>query len=162
MGRQIIELVQVLVGRIEKNGYQQRAREDDIADVYKRLNEAEGQAKHWRQARQEAIEAGELMRAEIERLRAFVNLSRRLLGANIAYADVGRLRSGLAELDAGTEPTPVAERCPECDGAGMVDSGGFGPDGKGINVPCGGDCRGNPCPSQPTPVVEPLDAEGGA
>ena len=69
MGRQIIELVQVLIDRIEKNGYQQRAREDDIADVYKRLNEAEGQAKHWKQARQDAIEAGELMRAEIETLR---------------------------------------------------------------------------------------------
>ena len=69
MGRQIIELVEVLVDRIEKNGYQQRAREDDIADVYKRLNEAEGQAKHWRQARQDAIVAGELMKAEIATLR---------------------------------------------------------------------------------------------
>ena len=64
---------------------------------------------HWKQARQDAHEAGELMRAEIERLQAFVNLSRRLLTGSINYVEVDRLRAGLAELDAGTEPTPVAE-----------------------------------------------------
>lgn len=75
MGRQIIELMQVLVDRIEKNGYQQRAREDNAFDLNKRLTEAEGQAKHWRQARQEAHEAGELMKAELEELRKdFVSL----------------------------------------------------------------------------------------
>lgn len=104
-----------------------------------------------------------LQRAGIERLQAFVGMVRELLAmplAQISYDDMSVVRAELAALD--DEPTPVAERCPECDGSGMVDSGGFGPDGKGINVPCGGDCRGNPCPSQPTPVAEPIDAEGGA
>lgn len=131
MGRQIIELVEVLVDRIEKNGYQQRAREDDIADVYKRLNEAEGQAKHWRQARQDAIAAGELMKAEIatlreqldeaqaavtlqrtriERQRRVVDKVRQMLfkpNRDIEYRDINGLRAAIAELDA--QPATVAE-----------------------------------------------------
>lgn len=69
MGRRSIELVKVLVDRIEKNGYQQRAREENAFDLNKRLTEAEGWVAHWKQARQEAHEAGELMRAEIETLK---------------------------------------------------------------------------------------------
>ena len=135
MGRQIIELVEVLVDRIEKNGYQQRAREDDIEALYKRLNEAEGQAKHWKAARQDAIAAGELMKAEIdslreqladaqqqgvdamrveiERLRTFVGKVRLIVdgGYITMTGQLWRLIDGiieaLAELDA--EPAPVAE-----------------------------------------------------
>ena len=69
MSRKVIEIVQVLVDRIEKNGYQQRAREENAFDLNKRLTEAEGWVAHWKQARQEAHEAGELMQAEIETLR---------------------------------------------------------------------------------------------
>ena len=127
MGRQIIELVEVLVDRIEKNGYQQRAREDDIADGYRRLNEAKGQAEHWRQARQDAIAAGELMQAEIASLRQqlaeaqqpgvdamraererlanlvrFVEHVREFLSKNnsyITYADINGVRNALRLLD---------------------------------------------------------------
>lgn len=70
MSRKVIEIVQVLVDRIEKNGYQQRAREENAFDLNKRLTEAEGWVAHWKQARQEAHEAGELMKAEIETLRS--------------------------------------------------------------------------------------------
>lgn len=120
-----------------------------------RLDAAQGQLTR------ERLDAEEQGR-ELERLRAFVELARGITPRN-SYAGVEMLRAALDELDAGTaEPTPVAERCPECDESGMVDSGGFTPDGKGINVPCGGDCRGNKCPSEPTPVAEPIDAEGGA
>jgi hypothetical protein len=131
MGRQIIELVEVLVDRIEKNGYQQRAREDDIEALYKRLNEAEGQAKHWKAARQDAIAAGELMKAEIdslreqladaqqqgvdamrveiERLRTFVGKVRLIVdgGYITMTCQIDGIIEALAELDA--EPAPVAE-----------------------------------------------------
>lgn len=70
MGRQIIELVQVLVDRIHQGGYTHRALEDDIyAESQKRIA-AEKDRNHWKQAREDAHEAGELMRAEIETLRS--------------------------------------------------------------------------------------------
>jgi chromosome segregation ATPase len=163
MSRKVIELVQVLVDRIEKNGYQQRAREENAFDLNKRLTEAEGWVAHWKQARQEAHEAGELMKAEIEtlrkeldeersvnaglreqldaahadyelaqagtllhqldaanaavslqragieRLQAFVAKARQTIGRTMNFCDVEFLLNALAELDAGTEPTPVAE-----------------------------------------------------
>ena len=75
MGRQIIELVEALVDRIEKHGYEQRVREENVSELYKRLTDAEGWVAHWKQARQEAHEAGELMKAELETLRKdFVSL----------------------------------------------------------------------------------------
>jgi hypothetical protein len=160
MSRKVIELVQVLVDRIEKNGYQQRAREENAFDLNKRLTEAEGWVAHWKQARQEAHEAGELMKAEIEtlrkeldeersvnaglreqldaahadyelaqagtllhqldaanaavslqragieRLQAFVAKARQTIGRTMNFCDVEFLLNALAELDAGTEPTP--------------------------------------------------------
>lgn len=70
MSRKVIEVVQVLVDRIHQGGYTQRALEDDIyAESQKRIA-AEKDRDHWRQARQEAHEAGELMKAELETLRS--------------------------------------------------------------------------------------------
>lgn len=99
---------------------------------------------HWKQARQEAIEAGELMRAEIEtlrtqldaaqaaltrerldaeerdreieRLQAFVEKVRSILPSDSPYSNqLLGIEAALNTLDAGTEPTPVAEPvlCPE-------------------------------------------------
>ena len=75
MSRKVIELVQVLIDRIHQGGYTQRALEDDIyAESQKRIA-AEKDRDHWKQARQEAMEAGELMKAELEKLRKdFVSL----------------------------------------------------------------------------------------
>lgn len=69
MGRRLIEVMQVLVDQVHKAGYQDRVLEDSIyAETQKRIA-AEKDRDHWRQARQEAHEAGELMRAELEELR---------------------------------------------------------------------------------------------
>ena len=122
---------------------------DEIAYLRTRLDEERSVSAGVREKLTAAEAAVTLQRAGIERLHKFVGKARLAMWPE-------DLKSALTELDAGTEPTPVAERCPECDGSEMVDSGGFWPDGKGINVPCGGDCSGNPCSSQPTPVAEPV------
>lgn len=65
---------------------------------------------HWKQARDTAIEGGELLlksnrtlQAEIERLHKFVGKARLAMWPE-------DLKSALTELDYGTEPTPVDER----------------------------------------------------
>lgn len=88
MGRQIIELVQVLVDRIHQGGYTQRALEDDIyAESQKRIA-AEKDRDHWKQARQEAHEAGELMKAEIETLRKELDAAKRAASDEITERQV--------------------------------------------------------------------------
>lgn len=106
MGRRIIELVQVLVDRIEKNGYQQRAREDDIADVYKRLTEAEGWVLHWKQARKDAHEAGELMQAEIAALKTqLAEVKQQLVDTSDDYEGQIAAAEALIDPDANGETT---------------------------------------------------------
>ena len=69
MGRQIIELVQVLVDRIEDAAARQQKDFRHLDEEIERRKAAEKDRDHWKQARQEAHEAGELMKAELEKLR---------------------------------------------------------------------------------------------
>ena len=69
MSVKVIEIVQLFVDRIHQGGYQHRVLEDDIYAESQRRIATEKERDHWRQARQDAIEAGELMKAEIESLR---------------------------------------------------------------------------------------------
>lgn len=128
MGRQIIELVQVLVDRIEKNGYTQRALEDDIYEASQKRIAAEKDRDHWMAARKDAIAAGELMQADIEtlrqqldaahqtilmqragieRLRKFAEQVREVYSKAHPHNWMTMLHPALAELDA--EPTPATE-----------------------------------------------------
>ena len=69
MGRQIIELVQVLVDRIEDAAARQQKDFRHLDEEIERRKAAEKDRDHWRQARQDAMAAGELMQAEIETLK---------------------------------------------------------------------------------------------
>lgn len=69
MGRQIIELVQVLVDRIEDAAARQQKDFRHLDEEIERRKAAEKDRDHWRQSRQDAIAAGELMQAEIETLK---------------------------------------------------------------------------------------------
>lgn len=69
MGRRLIEVMQVLVDQIHQGGYQHRVLEDSIYEESEKRIAAEKDRDHWKQARQEAHEAGELMKAEIETLK---------------------------------------------------------------------------------------------
>ena len=114
---------------------------------------------------------------EMERLLAFVAKARETISPTMTYCDVEFLSSALAELDAGTaEPAPVAEPapCPELERLREF---------AGIVQDCLFECRTaaqmatrvseafavlheEPThrifTTEPTPVTEPLDAEGGA
>lgn len=73
---------------------------------------------HLRQQLDAANAAVSLQRAGIERLQAFVHFSRSILAGAFSYLDVLNLRAALESLDTGTmQPTPVAEPtiCPECE-----------------------------------------------
>lgn len=70
MSRKVIEVVQVLIDRIHQGGYTQRVLEDDIyAESQKRIA-AEKDRDHWRQARDTAIEGGELLLESNQTLQA--------------------------------------------------------------------------------------------
>lgn len=69
MGRRLIEVVGLLVDQIHQGGYQHRVLEDSIYTESQKRIAAEKDRDHWRQARQDAMAAGELMQAEIETLR---------------------------------------------------------------------------------------------
>lgn len=189
MGRQIIELMQVLVDRIEKNGYQQRAREDNAFDLNKRLTEAEGQAKHWRQARQEAHEAGELMKAEIETLRKELDAARSEIEAQrkAMADDSGRLRKAEERVWPGIgsacdpakamadEILGLREQLKAADAAVTLQRAGI--ERQSVCISKVRVAQNNyqwpaswieitaalaELDGEPTPVAEPLDAEGGA
>ena len=69
MGRRLIEVMQVLADQVHKGGYQHRVLEDSIYKESQKRIAAEKDRDHWKQARQDAHEAGELMQAEIASLR---------------------------------------------------------------------------------------------
>ena len=123
-------------------------------------------------------------RHELERLRTFVDRSRRILGVSVSYADVDRLRAALAELDAGTtqsapvtEPAPQRELSEQGQDASSPSWAPLTADlRKRLNAALVGHYisyadinslraaldKLDAITIQPTPVTEPLDAEGGA
>ena len=129
MGRRLIEVMQALIDQVHKDGYQHRALEDDIyAESQKRIA-AEKDSDHWRQARQDAIEAGDLMqaeivalrqqlaeaqqqgvdamRAQIERLQKLADTVRSARSYFRGSTEWHKIEAALDELDA--KPAPVAE-----------------------------------------------------
>jgi hypothetical protein len=93
---------------------------------------------------------------ELERLRAFVKLARDLSTPNFDYVDLRILRAALDDLDAGTaEPTP----CPECETMRReieeAQASGF----KSMATAL---AEHQAATTEPTPVDETLDTEGGA
>ena len=126
MGRQIIELVQVLVDRIEDAAARQQKDFRHLDEEIERRKAAEKDRDHWRQARQDAIAAGELMQAEIVSLRQQLAEARRQDSArllqfaakvreavklsrlgHVVYGFHAKIDAALAELDA--QRAPVAE-----------------------------------------------------
>ena len=92
MGRRLIEVMQVLVDQVHKGGYQHRVLEDDIYTETQKRIAAEKDRDHWKQARQEAHEAGELMKAEIETLRTEVEtLQKRRSAVQVILDRIGQL-----------------------------------------------------------------------
>lgn len=75
----ILDVVFELVDRVEKNGYQMRAKEDEFYEEQQKRIAAEKDRDHWKTARQEAIEAGELMKAEIDKLRQWKEAVQRII-----------------------------------------------------------------------------------
>jgi len=104
---------------------------------------------------------------ELERLRAFVEVMRGLLTEE--YADQRIIAEALDELDAGTpEPVPVAEPLDPDTRDQELERLYSAIDGdllaEGISHVCReiGEARKHGADSEPSPVAEPLDAEGGA
>lgn len=164
MSRKVIEIVQVLVDRIEKNGYQQRAREENAFDLNKRLTEAEGWVAHWKQARQDAIEAGELMQAEIETLRQELDAAKRAASDEFAERQVLTVEQ---QLDAAAWQQQVDSANAELsylrarlDGQRSVIAGLRQQLDAALALLTRE--RLDAELTEPTPVAEPLDAEGGA
>jgi len=106
---------------------------------------------------------------ELVRLRAFAGKARETISPTMNYCDVEFLLSALAELDAGpSEPTQVAEPLDPDTRDQELERLYSAIDGdllaEGISHVCReiGEARKHGADSEPSPVAEPLDAEGGA
>jgi hypothetical protein len=145
MADRLSELAEIVLDRVYTYGFQQRAledeqrkAEDDLLAAERKLAQMTADRDHWREARRMAIEAGELMKAEIETLRANRDYWRGIAesyaippkqsgdnaelerlrvfvdGVRMAFAHYewpgfyNLIKAALAKLDA-TNPTPITE-----------------------------------------------------
>ncbi len=142
-------------------------RDREIETLRKQLDAAQREASDEFAERQVLQHEASDDYVELERLRAFVEVMRGLLTEE--YADQRIIAEALDELDAGTpEPVPVAEPLDPDTRDQELERLYSAIDGdllaEGISHVCReiGEARKHGADSEPSPVAEPLDAEGGA
>jgi DNA repair exonuclease SbcCD ATPase subunit len=161
---------------VEARGHELETQHEDLTEARAEIETLRKQlANAQREASDEFAERQVLQHeasddyVELARLRAFVGKARETISPTMNYCDVEFLLSALAELDAGpSEPTQVAEPLDPDTRDQELERLYSAIDGdllaEGISHVCReiGEARKHGADSEPSPVAEPLDAEGGA